>query len=355
MAKSIQRAGDNSKQLIISGDLNVGVTIEEVNQLIELHVDKAKSEFTLEALKSAQEKIESFEKKLAAELNQRGLLGNLRSVGFQQNIFDASRAVAASDSDDSEDFLVKLLIERAKDNKSQSVKIAVSKAIQIADKLDQSSLIGLTAEWVLIFILPTFFDFDFQWNVTRDLQEPFIEAGLPTNKRWQRDLESLDLIKVEPSIMARSRHQELMQRRFAPFLVDGITNEHIDAVKEELDKLNKQLKNLIIPHPLLEGYSMLNASTPEEFSAKLLAMGVSSEDSVVYTLIYMHNFGSTNQIAVDELKNKIADDKVYSEFGKWWDSLSPDRFTSSGEVIGFLNAKRYVSFSADSVSAMFQD
>lgn len=156
MAKSIQRAGDNSKQLIISGDLNVGVTIEEVNQLIELHVDKAKSEFTLEALKSAQEKIESFEKKLAAELNQRGLLGNLRSVGFQQNIFDASRAVAASDSDDSEDFLVKLLIERAKDNKSQSVKIAVSKAIQIADKLDQSSLIGLTAEWVLIFILPTF-------------------------------------------------------------------------------------------------------------------------------------------------------------------------------------------------------
>jgi hypothetical protein len=360
MANSKQSAGDNSNQLVVAGDLNIattnGISLSDANELMNLHTDRLKAEFTLEARNIAESKIKNFEKKLINELNTKDLLDNLKNAGFQQNIFDASRAVACSDSNDSEDFLVGLLVERAKDSTNQSVKIAISKAIQIADQLDKSSLNGLTAEWALVSISCKVLDFGIEWELFKSIQAPFVEEGLPNGTGWQDDLELLDLMRIESNLLGRIDYYDFAQKRFSPHLVVGVSNDAINDMQDEINSLAPELKRLIIKHPLKHEYKMLNAKSLDDFNSKLNALGTKLEENEILSrLVEINNFGSTDNEAVVCLTQNIKDDAILLDYANWWNSIHADRITSSGKVIGFLNAKRYILFDNKGISGLLSN
>ncbi len=354
--KSVQEAGDNSQQVTAGRDINMhGLTVCDANELINLHVEKLRTEFTLEAFRIAEDRIKQFEEKLVVQLNSKGLLDKLKNTGFQQNVFDASRAVVCSDNQGSEDFLVHLLLERASDHENQSIKIAISKAIQITDKLDGSTLIGLTAEWAMLHLRPMVFDFEVEWASIRSYQVPFVQEGLPPGTQWQDDLDGLDLLRLEPTIVSRIRYKDIIQNRFAPYLVPGIPPKEFNQLKPELDLLDKNLRKLIIPHPLVEGNIMLNAKSKEDFDTKLALLNDSAIiQPVMLRLIELNRFGTMHSLPLEHLNQKIEADELLSKYAEWWNGLVADRITSPGKVIGFLNAKRFIAFKENSIKELFR-
>lgn len=100
--------------------------------------------------------------------------------------------------------MVELLVGRATYPDNQSVKIAIAKATQIADRLNKDTLNGLTAAWVGTYLTPSAQGFEHKFTGFIATYVPFISNGLPKGKLWQQDLDALDLIRIEPGIIARS-------------------------------------------------------------------------------------------------------------------------------------------------------
>lgn len=355
MVKQTQKAGDNSSQLSVSGNLVIqqsSLTVKDVNDIVELHVSNIRAGLTQEASEVATKRVTEFEGKLVNRLNEAGLIDILRNPGYQFNLADASRAVASSDEADTEGFLVELLVGRATNPDNQSVKIAIAKATQIADRLSKETLNGLTATWVGTYLTPMAQTFDAKFTNFIATFLPIINNGLPKGKMWQQDLDALDLIRIEPGIIGRTSFIDITKGKFIEYLSHGINKTEQSELLERLIARYPDLAKVMGEHPLKDGFVILNAKDKEDFESKLQLLNIPLDDEDVVAIISTNQFGAHDGVAVNSLTDKLNSISRFSEYMEWWNSLSAFRFSSPGQVIGYLNARRYINISA-SISDMF--
>jgi hypothetical protein len=356
--KNSQKAGSDSTQLLVQGDLNIqgsGVTLTEVNQLIDLHLNKIVSEFRLTAADEARVRVEEFEKSIFKKLAEKGLLEAIKKPSFQKDLFDSTVAVASSDNNTSEEILVNLLKERAADTENNTLKIAISKAIQTADKLDTSTLNGLGAEWAFTSLDSKEDEYNMKWTVVNMISTQYVKAGLPKGRHWQTNLDELGLVKIEPSILERNKVDDIILDKFKSFLVPGIPNEHIESVREEVKILNPEIERLWFEHPLNEDHIMLSAVTEDEWKEQLTKLGVDPSKSVVYTLGYVNGFGQLDPNCKARLEELISANPAISEFRAWWNKQLPDRLSASGRVIAHLHSREVLNIPNLDLSKLFSE
>src|SRR4051812_15960870 len=103
--KAIQRAGDQSNQFQVAGDLVMvsGITEERAKEIAEIQVRKVMEELSKESEPLAAERISQFNQRLVTKMSDQEDLSVFADPGFQLQLRKAQlRAACTSEVDDHE-------------------------------------------------------------------------------------------------------------------------------------------------------------------------------------------------------------------------------------------------------------
>ena len=112
--RQIQKAGDNSSQYQVAGDLVIGLTEDRAREIALSTARSVMSEYTDEAKETGFQRVEQFDEKLVFALSSEAQLAIFRDPAFQLLLKKAQLSAASSERINDHDVLVKLLSDRAR-------------------------------------------------------------------------------------------------------------------------------------------------------------------------------------------------------------------------------------------------
>lgn len=343
MTKQGQQAGDNSQQLQAAGDITVmGVSAADVVEITRMEVSRVVDELTLAARGTAHLRTKALaERVIDAFQDKPELFQAFADPDFQYSLNDAGRAAASNEEQHTEQLLVDLLTNRAVEGNAARVRLATSHAIKAADKLTKDALNGLTALWAISSLTPHTASFGMLMSSATNIDAALVSLGLPADKGWIRDLDVLNLIRVHSSL----RHMfygELVRMWAKDDLVAGIDAAAAGHLLGSLTEAIPELDAHIIPHPLKPGFVRLTGKDKDELLSKLPS--AASESQELEQLISQNGYGIQDDDANANLMKAVNESPVLAAVAEWWDVTPGFELTVVGEVVGFVNARRYIAF-----------
>jgi hypothetical protein len=343
VTKQGQRAGDHSQQLQAAGDIYVGVSAADVVKITRIEVSRALGELTESAKDKADIRISALADKVIEHFQDRPeLFSAFADPDFQYSLRDAGRAAASNDDEHTEQLLVDLLSNRAEEGNSARVRLATSQALRAADKLSLDALNGVTAVWAISFLGAQTKSFENEVQSLKDIAGALVKLGLPADREWVRDVDVLNLARVHTGIISRTVYAQVVQAKVAADLVAGIdANEEggpIASVKAAIPSIAEH----ILPHPLKPGFVRLSGANRDELLGGLPEGA--SENAELQQLIEKNAYGSQDADAVSRLGETVLGTGDIAMIAKWWDETPALDLTVVGDVVGFVNTRRYVAF-----------
>ncbi len=151
--KMDQESGDNSQNIQVAGNLNVGVSVNEARQ-IALDVFKANFyEFSESAARKALERAEEITDDFIEQFYSRipHLKEKLQEPSVQATMFSAQKEYAKVGDKDLKEQLLDLLIQRIDSDERSLKQIVLDEAITIIPKLTQDQIDSLTLIFSAIY------------------------------------------------------------------------------------------------------------------------------------------------------------------------------------------------------------
>jgi hypothetical protein len=345
MSRQEQRAGDGSTQIQASGDVNIGLTAADVFEIIRTENQRVIEECSSVARQTADDPIRSFGNSVREAFQDKPeLFAAFGDPDFQYALADASRAAASNDDEHTERLLVDLLTNRAERGNTSRARLTTSQAIRAADKLSAEALIGITAEWAIFRIqgLPPHLvvaHLISAENVATKLRA----LNLPADQGWLDEADALGLVRItDGALMHRKPYKQLIQDRVAAELVPGFDPAECGPLVSALITSFPGLIEACPQHQLKEGFLRLPGNSREELLAQHTGGEVNGD---LEQLINTNRYGARDPLAVTELERRVSVQPNAVAIAEWWDALRPASPTLIGQVIGFVNARRYLDFS----------
>lgn len=167
-----QKAGDNSTQIMVSGNVNVGVTEQQARDILE---DKV-----LPKMLSYDENLSIF-----------------GDPGFQILLRKAQIAAASSEREDYYEILSDLLLHRAEQDKNRERRLGIAKAIEVVDQIDEVALIALSIVYAVSKYTPISPRLNEGLEALDILYDKILnKKSLPTNSSWMEHLDLLSAIRL---------------------------------------------------------------------------------------------------------------------------------------------------------------
>jgi hypothetical protein len=343
MTDQSQKAGADSRQYQAGRDINVGVTAEEVVNITRAEVARSVDQLTAAAKEIAEARTQALGDRIIRAFEGRSeLFQAFADPDFQFSLRDAARAAASTDDEHTEQLLVDLLTNRAEEGGSTRVRLATSQAIRAADKLSQEALNGLTALWVIGSLTPTTATVEALLANAQQIAEALLSLGLPSGKGWVSDLDALNLARVAGGFLERRRYNTIVAAWARDHLVTGIDPSASEQLIESATKAIPELRSKIFPHPLKPGFLRLAGKDQNELLAQL--SDVAASCSELQQLIGQNGYGMQDNTATAELAKTVNDSAPITTVAEWWDNVPATEMTIVGDVIGFVNARRYIPF-----------
>ncbi len=344
MTDQSQKAGADSQQYQAGGDINIGVTAEEVVNITRAEVARSVDQLSAAAKEIAEVRNQALGDRIIGAFEGRPeLFQAFADPDFQFSLRDAARAAASTDDEHTEQLLVDLLTNRAEEGGSTRVRLATSQAIKAADKLSREALNGLTALWVISSLVPAAPNFEGLFSTMTANAQALINLGLP-DRGWVRDLDVLNLARVQGGFVQHQRYNEIAATWAKDSMVTGIDAE-AETSRQLIASATTSIPELsayIIAHPLKPGFLRLAGKDQEELLSKLpSAAGASAE---LQQLSGQNGYGMQDNTATVNLAKTIADSSTLTKIADWWNNTPAFDLTVVGDVVGFVNARRYISF-----------
>lgn len=349
MTRRSQKAGSNSEQLQVSGDLtvNVGLTAAEGMKVAELVAKETAAAFTVEALKIAMTRIEILDAKLIAVLDQREALAALADPAFQMLLKKAQRSAASSEREADYERLAQMLGQRAQEADRRQ-RAAADQAIQVVDLVDDDALVGMTvARLVQLKIV---------WPglVDRGLEsfERFVasllEYPLPRDREWVEHLDSLGLVRISQTETFHPAAR-LLSEMFNGYVCTGINDDdqaNRDRAAAEIQAAVSEHGSIyykFVPHELKPGFLRVPLSTiyaidQLETNAHVWFRDI---DAFRATVVANTGLGTVAHELVPVLMSRVQESAVLRDLCDWWDSHPVAfRLTQAGTFLAAANTKR---------------
>jgi hypothetical protein len=355
MTDQSQKAGADSQQYQAGGDINIGVSAADVVEITRVEVSRVLDELTLSARDKADARIHGLANRVITHFEARpDLFEAFADPDFQYSLRDAGRAAASNDDEHTEQLLIDLLANRAREGNSSRVRLATSQAIRAADKLTLEALNGLTALWAVGSLGPLSEAFADQMLSLSKIAEILVSLALPSDGGWVRDADVLNLVRVHQGVlMNRTPYKKMLESKLAVNLVTGLNTETSSSLVETATMAIPKLNGQLIPHPLKPGFLRLGGRDKDELLGRL--PDDAAQFPELQQLIEQNGYGSTDQVAVTKLDETVSTIPALTTLAKWWDSVPPLDFTVVGEVVAFVNARRHITFQgAGTVSELLQ-
>lgn len=338
-----QRAGDDSTQFQVNGDLvvNQGVSAEAA-AAIAAHIGRAAAEsYTAEALDKASGKIEELVHKAVTRFTETNNLGSFADPAFQKLLHKAQISAAASDGEGDIDMLVGLLEARVSNRDSRPLRASISRAVEIVDEVDGQALDALTATYALFTWSPTAGVLAVGLRAMEDILFLFLDSVLPDGSDWLEHLEALGAVRISHFGTRRSFLDIKTTEGLLGYVARGVPQGEVDDQNWATLVPNSPLVPLI-PHELRPGHLRLPYASLASFKSALReSVEGSLNEQYLSAAKDLTGFGDVDQEARDQLTRELAKHPHLARFIQWWDSASlVFTLTGVGRVLAISNLKR---------------
>ena len=346
VARQEQTGGSESQLLQAGRDLIVhGVSAADVVEITRIEVARVLDELTLSAKTIAEERTKSLGDRILERFAETPeLLGAFGEPDFQYSLGDAGRAAASSDDAHTEQLLVDLLANRAESGNTSRARLATSQAIKAADKLSLETLNGLTALWAVTFLTAADRNRAASHVATaRSVADAVLILGLPTDADWLQEAEALNLARMYGgTLLNRKSYREFIRERASAAFSTGIAKDKFEELIVKSDAGLPDLAGRFAEHQLKSGFVALAGKDRDGFLETFADGYVPSAE--LEELVTANGYGAQDPDALSRFDELLNESPAVQAVEKWWDSTPYVDMTVVGRVVGFVNARRHMTF-----------
>ena len=314
-----QKAGDSSTQIMVAGNVNVGITEQQARDICRAECAIALQNWAFQAGAFAEDRIRELEDKVLPKmLSYDKDLCIFSDPSFQILLRKAQIAAASSERENDYEILSDLLLHRAEQNNNRERRLGISKAIEVVDQVDEVALISLSVVYAILKYQPVSTRLDEGLKVLNDFYGKIIENKcLPADSSWMEHLDLLLAIRISPEgINSFKKLEEYMPARLKNYFESGLKIDS-DEYKLVLEKFNTVGVPLSCfePHPLKKEY--VHLTTPQEVDDIHLTLKM-PQGSITIPLSKQQKeaFEYANSI---NFKLNCKDDEMTDSFWKIWE------------------------------------
>ncbi len=353
--------GDDStnitgKTVNVTNNYIQGLTEDKVSEIIDkkLEMLNTVNVYTQEAYTLAENRIKKLEEIVIPRIAKIDKsLGVFADPSFQSVLNDAVKVAAQTDEEESYKLLSELLAYKVEEPNDKSVKMDVTYAIDVIDKITDEALQAITVFVALQTWGPALGNISQGLTITNNLFSKLLFSSLPLTDDWIDQLDILKVIRIQsfgrfPSL------QELQKRLFSGYVVCGISKN-----SEKLNEIYKLLDECSIPRTCL----IANELNPDYYRLPIVNLNdIKLMDYIDPNTSFIHGRISLNELQISKIKqiigyydndvvklNQISEkfNEKWNSYeklkiiGDWWSNL-PYSFgvTSIGKVLAVTNAQR---------------
>ena len=358
-----QKAGDNSNQIMVKGNLNIGITESQARDICRAECAIALQNWAFQAGAFAEKRIQALEDKVLPKmLSYDKNLSIFGDPGFQILLRKAQIAAASSERENDYEILSDLLLHRAEQNKNRERRLGIAKAIEIVDQIDDTSLVALSIVYAILKYTPVSNRLHEGLKVLDSLYGKIINnTNLPYNSSWQEHLDLLSAIRISPrDLHSFKKMEDFIPESLNHYFISGlqIDSDEYKNIKEKFLSVGLPF-NCIESHPLKDGY--IYFTTPKDtkniFLKKTIPGGyiqisLTEQQKEVYE--YANNICFKIDTKDNNMKNKFWEIweqyPFLSQVKKWWNKLS-GHFSITPVGVALANA--YIHGKDPSVPSLY--
>lgn len=348
--KQSQKAGDGAQQIQVGTMIvNQGATEERVRAIFKDMIPQAIATYTNDAYEIAIQRINKLEQTVIPQIAAiDGALKAFADPAFQKVLKKAQQSAAATEREDDYALLSELLICHIEKGEQRKNRVAISKAIEIIDVIDNDALCALTIGHVIGKYFPKKGNIEDGCKIFADLFSHLLYMELPTNTDWIEHLEILGAIK-QNSLASMKKFSDINLE-----LMNGYACIGIKIGSEEYQTALKVLKaahvnpTILIPNTLLDGFVRLPIVNKNNISDIIVTCGniqrelKNEEKEAIEKVLQMYVKDKELQQLVNTKFLDLLDSyESIKKVHKWWDTI-PKAFemTKIGTILAYTNAKR---------------
>ena len=261
-----QKAEDYSNQIMVSGNLNIGITENQARDICRAECAIALQNWAFQAGAFAEARIQKLEDKVLPKMlsydNKLSIFGD---PGFQILLRRAQIVAASSERENDYEMLSDLLLHRAEQHENRERRLGISKAIEIVDQIDDLALIALSIVYAVSKFTPTSNRLHDGLNILNNLYGKILDGHkLPTDSSWMEHLDLLSAIRLgTKGLQSFKKMEEYIPEQLNNYFEAGLQTDS-DDYKLVIEKFKSSAIPLSCfePHPLKDGYVRL--TTPKE-------------------------------------------------------------------------------------------
>ena len=353
--------GDDStnitgKTVNVTQNYYQGLTEDKVTEIIDKKLEMLNTiqVFTQEAYNRAERRVKKLEEIVIpriAKIDE--TLGVFADPSFQSVLNDAVKVAAQIDEVESYKLLSELLAHKVEKPNDKSVKMDVSYAIDVIDKITEEALQAITVFVALQSWMPASGIISQGLSTINNIYSKLIFSDLPTDDKWIDQLDILKVLRIQsfgrfPSL------SELQKRLFSGYVVCGIPkdSEKLNEIYQLLDDcslprtclIENELDSNYYRLPLV-GIKKIELMDYIDNNAPFIHGRVQLNEKQICNIKKIISYYENDAIKLQEISEKFNikwnSYANLKRIGDWWTKL-PYSFdlTSIGKVLAITNAQR---------------
>lgn len=334
-----QRAGSNSQQVQIFGNVNMaGVTEERAREISRESFRDLFAQYSQESQRVAFQRVEKLDEEYVKQLAEDGLLEALADPAFQVTLRKAQLGAASTEREADYELLSGLLQDRAARPGSRHVRAGINRAVEIVDQLDDDALTGLSVFSVADTLyaagnsIATTLD-----TMDRLLQQVMDGRDLPAGSEWLEHLEILDAVRIDP-VQSFVKFDKFWSMKFSSWLSEGVVAGSEEDIRGQSLLEGLGTPKLVIPHELKPGYNMFAADMAIHFLRNPEKADLLEQALAVGRDIYRTD--QTDDNLIPPFMDQVRQRPFQQELGEWWGTLTNHfSLTAVGKVLTRANVK----------------
>lgn len=337
MRRQSQSAGDNSTQVLASGDVIVGVTEDRAREIAESAARDVLDKYADEGVRTIQERITKLDDRVIAALIREGRLEVFADPGFQRSYKRAQEGAAVSDSDSDYDLLAGLLIDRAARGETRTIRAGIERSIEIVDQVDDEALRGLTVFQAIQQYGPLDAGLDGGLDTMNALFADLIDGPLPLGSEWLDHLDILDAVRIN-QVSSLKPFGEYYPNRMIGYLAAGKPAGDFEwPFTVGGQPFNVPL--LIVDHELRDEYKRFAVASAE--TIKRYGFPDPIVDEIIDQAKATMGFGEVDANLVEPFLERLRQRPVLAQIETWWAQIPQAvQVTAVGRVLARANALR---------------
>lgn len=343
MPDQSQKAGDNSSQIQVYGDLHQGLSLDEARHIAQIEARQVAEDHFANAEALALRRMETFADRIIQFLAQQQMLSALADPSFRRSFRKAQIGAACTDEVADYDLLVQLLGERAESGPDRKARTGLDAAIEVVDQVDDGALRGLTLFYVAGRYRPMVGPLTDCLDVLDTLWAQFTTGDLPEGGDWLDNLDILNAIRII-SVPTELKPFNEFLLAYLPGLVSVGVEIGSEADSDVAARMSALRLNLpIIDHELKPGFRRLPFCGYDIFDRRVTEASLSPEqrDLAIEIGRDIYKIDQPDGVITEAFMAEVRAHEHLRLVNDWWDRIpSALQLTSAGRALARANAKR---------------